>query len=220
MELNYVVSIVDRVNGDYMVSLCTEKGLPIVLTILANGTASKRLLDLYGLEFTEKSIIITIADAEKTKGLILDARKKLYIDIPGNGIMLSIPIKSVGGAKTLAFLSDNKIPDKSFPSVEFEYEMIIVVLNEGHTEQVMDAARDAGAMGGTVIHAKGTGTKKTEKFYGVSLVNEKEIIIIVSKASEKTEIMSNIVKSAGPGSPADAVAFSLPVSNVAGLRLL
>lgn len=220
MEINYVISIVDRMKSEKMVSLCTGRELPVILTMLGRGTAAKKLLDLYGLESTEKSMIVTIADAEKTKDLILEVRKKLYIDIPGNGIMLSIPIKSVGGGKTLAFLSDNATPDKSSPQVTFEYELIIVIANEGYTDQVMDAARTVGAMGGTVIHAKGTGSKKAEKFYGVSLVNEKELILIVAQSSEKAGIMGNIIKETGPDSPAGAIVFSLPISNVAGLRLL
>ncbi|WP_101910591.1 P-II family nitrogen regulator [Marasmitruncus massiliensis] len=220
MELNYVISIVDRDKGEYMASICMERELPIVLTALGRGTATKKLLDLYGLESTEKSVVVTIASAKNTRDLILQARKKLYIDIPGNGIMLSIPIKSVGGGKTLAFLSDHATPDKSLPRMNFDHEMIVVIANEGYTEQVMDAARTAGAMGGTVIHTKGTGAKKAEKFYGVSLVNEKEMIFIVAKSSEKAGIISNIVKETGPDSPAGTIVFSLPVSRVAGLRLL
>lgn len=206
--------------SEKMVSLCMGHELPVILTMLGRGTATKELLDLYGLESTEKSIIVTIADAKKTKNLIAEVRKKLYIAIPGNGIMLSIPIKSVGGGKTLAFLSDNAKPDKLSPQVTFEYELIIVIANEGYTDQVMDAARTVGAMGGTVIHAKGTGPKKAEKFYGVSLVNEKEMILIVAQSSEKAGIMRNIIKETGPDSPAGAIMFSLPVSNIAGLRLL
>ena len=97
---------------------------------------------------------------------------------------------------------------------------IVVIANEGHTEQVMDAARSAGAMGGTVLHAKGTGAEKAKKFYGVSLIDEKEMILIVAKASEKAGIMHNIIKEAGWNSPAGAVTFSLPVSDVAGLSTL
>lgn len=220
MEINYVISILDRSKGDEMVSICMEQELPIALTILGRGTATKKIFDLYGLEATEKSVIVTVADSDKMNDLILKVRQKLYIDILGNGIMFSIPIKSIGGGRTLAFLSDNKAPDKSVPNIIFEHEMIVVIANEGHTEQVMDAARLAGAMGGTVLHAKGTGAEKAKKFYGVSLIDEKEMILIVAKSSEKAAIMHSIIKEVGLDSPAGAVAFSLPVSNVAGLSML
>ncbi|MEA4895565.1 MAG: P-II family nitrogen regulator [Oscillospiraceae bacterium] len=218
MELNYVVSFVNRDKGTEMAALCTEHELPITLKVLGRGTAAKKLLDLYGLESTEKCVVITIANSERTKQLILAVRKRLYIDYPGKGIILSIPIKSVGGGKTLAFLSGDAVPDKQSPQVTFEHEMIVVIANEGHTERVMDAARSAGALGGTVVHAKGTGAKKAEKFYGLSLVSEKEMVFIVSGASEKADIIRSIVKQAGPDSPAGSIVFSLPVSQIAGLR--
>ena len=84
----------------------------------------------------------------------------------------------------------------------------------------MDAARSAGAAGGTVLHAKGTGAKQAERFLGVSIAEEKELIIIVSKAGEKAAIMKAIAEQAGPGTPSGAISFSLPISAVAGLRVL
>ena len=82
----------------------------------------------------------------------------------------------------------------------------------------MDAARAAGAGGGTVLHAKGTGSKRGEKFFGVSLADEKDMVYIIAYADEKTAIMRAINENAGPGTKAGAICFSLPVSSVAGLR--
>ena len=81
-------------------------------------------------------------------------------------------------------------------------------------------ASAAGAAGGTVLHAKGTGAKQAERFLGVSIAEEKELIIIVSKASEKAAIMKAIAENCGPGTPSGAISFSLPISAVAGLRVL
>src|SRR5699024_10604447 len=106
------------------------------------------------------------------------------------------------------------------PELTFEHELIMAVANEGHTDTVMDAARSAGAAGGTVLHAKGTGGKLSEKFLGVSLADEKEVVLIVSKAGEKTAIMNAIAQQAGVDTTAGAIAFSLPISSVAGLRVL
>ena len=81
--------------------------------------------------------------------------------------------------------------------MKFENELIVVILNEGYSDTVMDAARAAGAGGGTVLHAKGTGHKKAVKFFGVSLAEEKDMIYIVSPASRKAKIMNAIEKAAG-----------------------
>ena len=83
---------------------------------------------------------------------------------------------------------------------------------------VMDAARSAGAGGGTVLHAKGTGRARAQKFFGVSLADEKDVVYIVAHADEKAAIMQAIADNAGPGTRAGAICFSLPISQVAGLR--
>lgn len=84
----------------------------------------------------------------------------------------------------------------------------------------MDAARGAGATGGTVLHAKGTGRTASEKFFGVSLAEEKDLIYILASSSKKSEIMKAITSNCGTGTKAGAICFSLPVSEVAGLRRL
>ena len=95
-----------------------------------------------------------------------------------------------------------------------------MILNQGYVDLVMDAARDAGAYGGTVIHAKGTGMEQAEKFMGVSLAAEKEMIFIVAKKEQKNQIMQAIMEKAGLDSKAKSIVFSLPVTDTAGLRLI
>ena len=100
------------------------------------------------------------------------------------------------------------------------YELLIVVANHGYSDLIMDAARGAGAAGGTVIHAKGTGMEGAEKFLGISLAAEKEMIYIVVHREQRNAIMSAIMRSAGMESKAKSICFTLPVSDTAGLRLL
>lgn len=78
-----------------------------------------------------------------------------------------------------------------------EHELIVVISQQGYTDVIMDAARGAGAYGGTVIHAKGTAGEVANKFMGVTIADEKEIVYIVSKANEKNAIMKAIMEQAG-----------------------
>ena len=220
MILDLVAAIVDRDKAKYMADVFESHKLPLVLAMLGRGTASSEVLDLYGLEAKEKALLMTVAGADMTKQLIRAAKRKLFIDVPGNGIMLAIPIKSVGGGKTLAFLSGGAAPDGAAPEMKFDQELLMAVINEGHSDPVMDAARSAGAAGGTVLHAKGTGGALSQKFLGVSLADEKEVVLIVSKAGEKAAIMKAIADNCGVGTPSGAISFSLPISSVAGLRVL
>ena len=125
-----------------------------------------------------------------------------------------LPKVSGGGQVYLT----NDLKTGGTPHMEFNHELIVVILNEGYADLVMDAARAAGAGGGTVLHAKGTGSKRGEKFFGVSLADEKDMVYIIAYADEKAAIMRAINENAGPGTKAGAICFSLPVSSVAGLR--
>ena len=98
------------------------------------------------------------------------------------------------------------------------YEVIFCIVNDGFSDLVMDAAREAGAAGGTVIHAKGTGTELARKFLGVSIATEREILLILTRRETKKAIMKAVTAHAGAQTPAQALVFSLPVESVAGLR--
>ena len=216
--MNYVISVVHPLGTNIMKKICEELSLPIVLSLPCKGTATRSMLDLLGLATRSRRLFMTVASPEQTKELIEAQRKRLYIDAPGNGVTVSVPIKSVGGSKTLAFLSNGQNV-KGLPTLNYDYELIMIIANQGATDQVMDAARSAGARGGTVIHGLGTGSKNAEKFYKVSIAAEKEVILIVSAASQKAAIMKAIIEQAGPDTKAGAIAFSLPVSELAGFGI-
>ena len=153
-------------------------------------------------------------------------KKELYhkvkIDIPGRGIAFLIPFSSIYGKKALHYITDGQdISIKEESTLKgTEYELLITIANAGYTDTIMDAARSAHAPGGTVIHAKGTGMEHAKKFFGISLAEEKEMIFIVVRSSQKNDIMKAIMEQAGPKSPAGGIIFSLPVTGTAGLRLL
>ena len=120
----------------------------------------------------------------------------------------------------MAYLTDNMNMNSEKPSMKFSHELMYVILNEGFSDMVMSAARPAGATGGTVLAGKGPGARESEKFLGLSLANEKDVLLIVAEAAKKSAIMKAIVEKAGPGTDAAAICFSLPVSGVEGLRRL
>lgn len=218
-RVNFVISIVNPGMSERMNAICDALSLPLGIELRGKGTATKNMLDLLGLTAREYHIIMTVADRAHTRSLIDEARRQLYIDAPGHGIIVAIPVKSVGGGKTLAYLNGGRAADGT-PELNYNYEIVLAIANEGYTDAVMDAARAAGARGGTVLHGKGTGSKDAEKFLNVSIASEKEVVMIVAKATEKAAIMKSIVTEAGPGTEAGAVVMSLPVSEIAGFGLL
>lgn len=214
--MNYIISVINPDGLPIMTDICDKLTLPMTLVVRGRGTATQNMLDLLGIESNDRRVVLTVAGEEKTKALLKEQRRQLYIGVPGRGIVITIPIKSIGGGKTVAFLNPDEKASYT-PTWDPNFELILAIANEGTTDLVMNAARSAGATGGTVLHGKGTGSRNAEKFYNVSIANEKEIVLIVAKREQKAAIMHAILKDAGPASQAGTITFSLPVSAVAGI---
>ena len=221
-SLYWMTTIVDRKIANKYVDLYKENDLNVMLLTLGLGTATNDILDYLGLDNPEKAVIFSVLQEASWLETKKQLQKKLQIDAPGGGIAFIIPLSSIGGKKALQFLLQKEDYQKQEESTlkNTTHELIIVISEQGYTNLIMDAARAAGAHGGTIIHAKGTGMEAAEKFMGVSLAAEKEIIFIVSKTEEKNAIMQAVIKEAGLESKAKAIAFSLPVTDTAGLRLI
>jgi len=104
--------------------------------------------------------------------------------------------------------------------MESKYELIITICSGGCTNMVMDAARAAGAAGGTFVHAKGTGAVSAMKFFGLSIASEKEMVFIVARSGHKKDIMRAIMQHAGADTEANSLVFTLPVNDTAGFKLM
>ena len=220
--INLVMTITDRSKLEEFVSFYHEYGVFRILTFLGKGTASVSVLDYLGLEDTEKAVLLCALPGSRVREFVRDASKALWLDVPGNGILLTLPVASLGGIATKEYLIQDQPmeAEKDMTEKEWTHELIVVITNQGHTDEVMEAAREAGAGGGTVIHAKGTGAELAKKFFGVSIASEKEMVFIVAKTESRTPIMKAVMSRTGVKTSAQSFVFSLPVSDVAGLRKL
>ncbi len=221
-SLYLMTTIVDRKNATTYFDAFQKNNIHVAFWSLGTGTASNEVLDYLGLDSTEKTVALSVVESEKWLDTKKYLEKSLKIDAPGGGISFIIPLSSVGGKKTLNFLLEKEdyIKEEESALKNTNHELIVVIAEQGYTELIMNAARGAGAYGGTVIHAKGTGMEIAEKFMHLSLAAEKEIIYIVTKTEQKNPIMKAIMQDAGPNTKAKAITFSLPVTDTAGLRLI
>ena len=99
------------------------------------------------------------------------------------------------------------------------HELIVVIVNDGHSDQVMDAAKEAGAKGGTILHARGSGTKDIEKKYNTMITPRKEMLYILVNSKIRDAVITAINNKCGLETPGQGIIFSLPVNNVSGLKL-
>lgn len=217
-----MVTITDRNLTKRFSNFYKENGVDISTITVGKGTAASEILDYFGLEGSEKCVFFQVVTGEKWKALKVGLQRNIKIDVPGIGIAFIIPLSSIGGKKALNYLTSGQEFVKGEESTlkDTKYELLVAIANQGYTEMVMDAARSVHAAGGTVIHAKGTGTDKAEKFMGVSLVPEKEMVFIVVRSEQKNDIMRAIMEQAGLESKARSIVFSLPVTDTAGMRLM
>ena len=204
-------TITDRRTADAFLQLYEAHGVNVTLRTVGTGTAVQETLSTLGLEKTEKAVLLAVVTAQTWQEVQRDLRRKMRIDVPGTGIAFTVPLSSIGGKRALGFLTEHQTLTWKEESTlkDTRYELLLVIANQGYTGSIMDAARAAGAGGGTVIHAKGT---------GMELVNEKELVLIVSRTAQKNRIMKAIMD--GADRRAGAIVFSLPVTDTAGLRLL
>ena len=101
--------------------------------------------------------------------------------------------------------------------MDAQHEMVVCIVNAGHSQDAMDAAKKAGARGGTVIRARGTANAKLEKQFGIPIQPEKEIALIIVKSEIKDDVLRALYQNCGLDSEGQGIAFSIPVLDTAGL---
>ncbi len=223
LSIKYLIIITKREDSEKYLEFFSSHGLAMVESTLCNGTASDSVLDFMGLAKTEMIMLKTVVPESKEKeikdGLIFD----MDIRTAGNGIAVFVQMDGIGGQSSLkSLIGEEKLGFKEEIKMEEctkKAVLIISIVDKGYHEIVMDAARGAGAGGGTVVKAKGTGAS-VAKFFGVAISEEKEMIYIVAKNENRDEIMKAIMEKAGAGSEAHGIVFSLPVDNVLGIANL
>ena len=97
-----------------------------------------------------------------------------------------------------------------------QYELIITIVNKDYAANLMEAAREVGAKGGTILNARGAGGHEVEKLFGLTIQQEKEVVLILTSVDHKVEIMKAIIEATGLNTPGRGICFSLPVEDVIG----
>ena len=222
-----LLTIIKRADIKEYHAFFEKHSVSVIYDTLGNGTAHEKTLALLGIEKNEKAVLISLITYPSLKNILQGLAREMKIDLPDRGIAVAIPLSSIGGAKALEYYSagqsldtdkeNSKDTQNEEDKMQTVQELIVAVYEKGYTDMVMDAAREAGAGGGTTIRAKGTGAG-AQKFFGLSLAEEKEMLFIVTATDKKKDIMRAIMQNAGIDSKAHSLVFSLPVTESAGFR--
>lgn len=210
--------LADRAEG-----LFHREGAPVLHRCHAVGTANSEMQDILGLGGIDKSMLIAIMPKPAAEGLLRTLYKELGLGQPGSGIVCTLPLT---GANAVLFRMLAGIAGGGSPAVkkeengtmEYKHMLIAAVVNQGYSEQVMDAARAAGAAGGSVLHSRHiVGDGVDTSFWGLNVQEEKEIILIIAGSEGKLPIMKAIGEACGMRTKAQGLVVSLPLESVLGL---
>ena len=205
-------------------NLFKEDNVPLQYLFYAQGTASSEIMDTLGLGSIDKTVLMSMIPKLFADKLLIKLRKELHLGMPNTGVAFTVAI-SGASARTIKMLeslppeeSQGTLRKEENEVTENEYNMILVIVNQGFSEEVMDAARPAGASGGTAFHCRRVGNEEAMKFWSISVQQEKEIVLILVKKESKLPIMQAIAQKCGMQTEANGMVLSLPVDGVEGMN--
>jgi nitrogen regulatory protein PII len=223
--LKLVFFIVEWTNTNILSQVFEEEKVRFHFVSKGRGTARSEVLDLLGIGASDKAVVICLEQDLLAPILIKEVRKKLGSHGPGAGIAFTVPLSGINTPILKVFKQsihqNEKIASEKQGgtpmAAEIKNDLIISIINQGYSDEFMTAAREAGATGGTVINARGQAHEGPVKFFGISVQDEKEIIIILTSREKKVPIMQAVSQTCGMASKAEGIVFSLPVDTVMGL---
>ena len=222
-SLKLLFFIVDWNHANIVSNVFVKEKVRFHFISKGRGTASSDVLDLLGIGANDKAVITCLEQSVGIPILMKEVQKKLK-PYAGAGIAFTVPLSAINDPVLLIFkqsiFKNEKITAGNAGgnmANEFSNDLILSIVNKGYSDEFMNTARAAGATGGTVINARGQAHEGAVKFLGVSVQDEKEIVIILTSREKKVPIMRAVCEAHGLNSNAQGIVFSLPVDDVLGL---
>ena len=224
VPLYVAVTVVNQGQGSAITKIMETSGAATSFVFHGEGTAINKYYEIFTLENASKQLILTPMREDLWPKVKSALETRFSVSKVAKGISFAIKIDSIIGTNAYKFVADQRsLPletkgDDSMEQTKNEnYEVVFAIVNDGYTDLVMEAARGAGARGGTIINARGTGNKEIEKFFGVSIAPEKQIVMILVPKDIKDAVLTAIYKAAGLNSKGQGIAFSVPATDVVGI---
>ncbi|MDR3310367.1 MAG: hypothetical protein LBS90_03325 [Oscillospiraceae bacterium] len=199
--------------------LLNEKNARHTVLVNALGTASSEFIDVLGLSGTEKTLFVCAVAKPNVPPLLTAVTERFELRKPGRGIAFVLPASAMNAvlAESVAAGAGETVNGGEYTMSEERFELILAIIKQGYSDKLMNAARGAGARGGTVFHARGTASVGDEKFHGISVQPEKEIVSIIAPKAIRRAIMDALSESCGAGTEAAGVFVSVPIEQCVGI---
>lgn len=217
-RLVMIVSIIERGNGNKLIKLYDQEQVFTHMRCEGTGTATSEIMDILGLGGSEKDIILSFAPAGTALNLLEKLKDDLHDLCPGRGIAFMVAMEAVTNLLAASIGARTKLEkDREYEDMQEKNSLIMITVNQGFTDEVMSTAKEAGARGGTVVRGRWVMTDEIEQMKGLTLREEKEIILIVVPREIRNSVMEAVNTHHGLQSEAGAVICSLGVEHMAHL---
>lgn len=213
-----VCTIVERGAGQKIAKVYEKFGVGLHYRVSGEGTASSDLLDILGIGTSERDVLISPARREAAERLVDRIHQDGLSGVRAKGIMFVLPL-TAASARIAGALMSAQPEQKEGMSMNnnLKQSMILIAVDQGYTEAVMNTAKAVGARGGTVIRSHILRNEEHESFGGPTFAGERELIMIVASQGERNAIMESVDRLHGGDSAAHAILYSLPIEQTAHL---
>lgn len=210
-QIMMIVSIIERGRAKAYIDMLSKKSIGFHVQCVGQGTASSEMMDILGLSSNDKDIVLSYAPRRLVSALAAELTKDLSSGQGYSGLMMLLSMSAINhvAAELLLRQARNYETEGEESSMKSEYShsLILIMVNQGYTDAVMQTAKKAGATGGTVIRARLAGTEQA----AMPIQEEKEIITILAPDSVRNQIMEEVNKEYGLRTKAGGVVCAVPV---------
>ena len=218
-QIMMVLSVIIRGKGKQYRATLEKSGIPFHLQTVGFGTAPSEMMDIFGLGSNDKDIVISLAPRALVEPLAADLAENMDTTPRYGGLMMIMPLSAINRlsaeilSRSAADNSDKEKREVSAMSSEYKHQMIMISVNQGYTDQVMQTAKKAGATGGTILRARLAGEEKLQQLDAPDTApdEEKEIIMILASETDAARIMTEVNREHGLKTEAKGMIWALPV---------
>lgn len=213
-----MISIVEREQDKALLKLYGKHSVNCHFQSRGRGTASSELLDVLGFGGSERTVIFSLGAEYVIERLMYKLEDGLAENIHCKGIVVDMPLTGLN--HIMAVVLQNQQPEERGGEVlekNGKNNLILIVANQGNTDEIMNTAREAGARGGTILRSRWAGPEDTKEFYGLKIQAEKEIIAIVASSETRNAIMETVNIKHGLKTRAGAMICSVEIDQMVRL---
>ena len=209
-KFSLIISIVPHDKGEKLTKAAVDAGCGGGSVMMGRALAKSNFGAILGTGETTKDLIFMVVESTKKSAIMNAIYESTQNEKTNFGEIFTLDVDSLlkAGANSEG---EEKMSENE--NKETSRDMITVIVNKGYADDVMFAARKAGATGGTVINARGTAREDDEKFFGVHIVPEKDMLVIVVEHDKKEAVLSAIKEVKCLKEPGMGIAFSSPVTD-------